>query len=570
LSYIATEILVITGRIEERNKRMRKKKIRTRTTIPFTDFEKLGYDTALQSRDQAAVEQICGLHIHAFADELQPEIFDLDSRIDTNLTRTNSLHSHLYDRPVPVSDAAMLARDHAVSLLVILAVIAGIASVISHSMTFYLIGMRVWAVLIGTSMTGVAIVARHQFFETLLVQHRSLKTLTVAAVACLCFWGLLEIAITRTALATKPASSDADTSEQSFVDSSASAEAANENPDPELQSSESTIRDRLGRGFVKIMLACDLVLGLLIGILTSLLREEDYAAWRKLKNITEEVKSMQKRKEELLSLVEIAKKRCWAGILRARHFHQRRAVPFHRALGCVLIISALMLGGTATLHAQTLNRYEGILIDVSGSIGAGGANNELFTEYAHGVRQLLLTEPPSSRVVVSTITTESFGSVREILKGWTPETHGIFTDNLTRARRQLAASFESNGSGLTPIAGGTDVFGALWHLKTLMDSDRQVGSGGTRDIWIFSDMVNETPALMMPALIGSGPRKMLEQAKANGLLVPMSGYKVHICGASMQGLSPQAWNTVKMFWTNYFQATGADLVTYSPSATADR
>jgi hypothetical protein len=47
---------------------------------------------------------------------------------------------------------------------------------------------------------------------------------------------------------------------------------------------------------------------------------------------------MQKKKDEPLSLIEIAKKKCWAGILRAWHFHRRTPVPFHRALACVLII----------------------------------------------------------------------------------------------------------------------------------------------------------------------------------------------------------------------------------------
>ena len=41
------------------------------------------------------------------------------------------------------------------------------------------------------------------------------------------------------------------------------------------------------------------------------LKEEDYAAWRKLKSLTEEIKSMQKKKDEPLSLIEIAKKKCW-------------------------------------------------------------------------------------------------------------------------------------------------------------------------------------------------------------------------------------------------------------------
>jgi len=375
--------------------------------------------------------------------------------------------------------------------------------------------------------------------------------------------------MTRTALVEKSASSDTATGAQSFVDSTSSPEVANENSEPESQSSEEATRNKLGRAFVKIMLSCDIALGLLVGILTALFKEEDYTAWRKLKNITEEIKTMQKRKDELLSLIEIAKKKCWAGILRARHFHRRTAVPFHKALGCILLGFLLLLSSTA-LHAQNLNHYEGILIDVSGSIGAGGATDDLFREYAHGVRQLLLTEPESSRVVVSTITTESFGSVREILKGWTPEAHGVFTDNLTRARRQLASSFETNASGLVPIAGGTDIFGALWRLKALMDSEPQVRPGATREIWIFSDMINETPTLMMPALVATGPKKLLEQAKANGLLVPMRGYKVHVCGASVRGLSPQAWNTIKNFWVAYFREAGAELLAYGPQTVPGR
>lgn len=549
---------------------MKKGKIRARTTVPSTDFEHLGYETALHSRDQAAAEQICGLHIHALADELRPEISDLDNRIDTNEGRTRALHSHLYDRPIPVSDAAMLARDHAVPVLVILCAIAGVASIISHGMTFYLMGMGMLAVILGISITGVAVVAGHQLFETLLVQHKHLKALTVGLVAGLCFWGLLDIAMTRTALVTKSATKDTASSAQSFVDSASGPEVTNESPEPDSSSSEEATRDKLGRAFVKIMLACDIALGLLVGIVTALLREEDYTAWRKLKNITEEIRTMQKRKDELLSLVEIAKKKCWAGILRARHFHRRNAVPFHKALGCVLLAAVVTLGGPTALQAQTFDHYEGILIDVSGSIGAGGASDDLFREYTHGARQLLLTEPESSRIVVSTITTESFGSVREILKGWTPEAHGVFTDNLSRARRQLASSFETNASALAPIAGGTDIFGALWRLKALMDSDPQVHQSATHEIWIFSDMINETPTLMMPALIASGPQKMLEQAKANGLLVPMHDYRIHICGASMRGLSPRAWNVVKAFWTAYFEATGASLANYSPSAASVR
>jgi hypothetical protein len=57
---------------------------------------------------------------------------------------------------------------------------------------------------------------------------------------------------------------------------------------------------------------------------------------------------------------------------------------------------------------------------------------------------------------------------------------------------------------------------------------------------------------------------MLQQTKTNGLLVPLRGYKVHVSGASMRGLSPQSWNAIKDFWTAYFREAGAELAEYDP------
>ena len=83
-------------------------------------------------------------------------------------------------------------------------------------------------------------------------------------------------------------------------------------------------------------------------------------------------------------------------------------------------------------------------------------------------RQLLLTEPPSSRVVVSLITSESFGSTGELLKGWTPAAHGVFTDELNGARHQLASAFEARAANVTPIAARTDIcWWAVPHQDTV-------------------------------------------------------------------------------------------------------
>jgi hypothetical protein len=215
--------------------------------------------------------------------------------------------------------------------------------------------------------------------------------------------------------------------------------------------------------------------------------------------------------------------------------------------------------------AQNIERYEGILIDTSGSISRGGTSSELFREYLTSIKTLLLTEPANSRVWVSRISTDSFGGVHEVLKGWTPDAHEVFTDDLNRARRELASNFETKFSGMAAVASGTDIFGGLWHLKAIIESNPKPNTSHdvSKTIWIFSDMMNETKDFPMPALIDIGPERMLDRVKADGLIVPLHGYKVYVLGASPNGLSPQAWFRVRGFWTKYFSAAGAELVVYS-------
>jgi len=58
------------------------------------------------------------------------------------------------------------------------------------------------------------------------------------------------------------------------------------------------------------------------------------------------------------------------------------------------------------------------------------------------------------------------------------------------------------------------IFGGLWRMKTSFESDPKSDASheASKTIWIFSDMMNETPALPMPALIEMGPKQMLERA----------------------------------------------------------
>lgn len=65
------------------------------------------------------------------------------------------------------------------------------------------------------------------------------------------------------------------------------------------------------------MLAADLMLGFLVGILAKLRTDEDYVAWQQLHTSAEFIAQLEQKIADLLAKIEIVKKRCMAGILQA-------------------------------------------------------------------------------------------------------------------------------------------------------------------------------------------------------------------------------------------------------------
>jgi len=528
---------------------------------PF-DFEAFGFQIARETRDLAKAIELGGLKIHEYRASLQPDIDCLQSALLVASDQKAALCTQLYDSTEPVSDKAMLARKIILGILTGVLVGVILTSIAAHTYRLILFGLgAMFALVLGIVATLFVLGVGYLAFDKLLRGSRWLQVAVICVAACLMIWGMLllaqagGIAVSQIDAATNAT--------DSYVDGASS------EPSSQLETAQQTdqqhVEKLLSSAIKSILLSADLMLGILLGTVVLLRTDEQYATWKEIERLEQEIAQMQWKLKNLFANIEVAQRRCMGGILRFFHTQRKQFPPYFQAgAACVAIV---MLASTMAT-AKSVSREEGILIDVSGSIGAGGANSELFREYLAGARQLLLTEPPSSRVVVSLISTESFGT-QELLKGWTPAAHGVFTDDLNRARHQLASAFEAKSSGINPIAAGTDIVGGLWHIKTILES----GSNSTtavREVWIFSDFMNETQAFPMPALLSKGSETMLEYAKTNGLIVRLANYKVHLMGASMRGVSPQAWNTVKEFWLAYFRAAGAEVVSYSPESSALR
>lgn len=519
----------------------------------------------LQCRDdEERAKTICGLLIHAAAAEQQPTLMRLHSEIDQNRKHGAALHAHLYDRPEPVSDATMLTHAKKVRRLRTMIALAALACLAGNTTTFYLFGFGLFmTAFLALAATVVPLVVGDPAYEHIVAKNRNLRNVVIVLALASAFVGLLCLGYARWQMTHRiaPQAQAVD----SYVDGG-SAETPVEQDRRATDVTQADVNETFGWAVLFIMMAADLMLGFMVGRLGHMTHDEDYAAWKKLSETTKFIAELEETVSQLLAYIEIAKKRCAEGILRAQNTLNKRKPPYHGALALLLFVA--MAGGIA--RAQSIEHKEAILIDVSGSIGRTGAS-DLFREYMTSTRNLLLSEPTKTRVWVSSISTDSFGGVREIVKGWTPESRGVFTDDLNRARHQLASSFEKNSSGMSAASAGTDIFGGLWHMKALMESGAASGDhGGSKTIFIFSDMINETAEFQMPAILPRGPEKMLEQAKANGLLVPLNGYKIHVYGASPSGLTPQGWLIVKNFWTEYFKAAGAELITYSPECEVQR
>src|SRR5579871_589467 len=454
------------------------------------DWEEFGAETTLTANHEASAIDVCRYHLHAYEVQLQPTITRINFEREQIRAQRDALHEFLYDRPVPVEDAAMLT--HSIKTWIVLGLLLFMAGVglVGNFISFCAFGWRIMPALVGAIfITALPIGIGHLAYERILAKSRMLQIALVGLVTILCVAGFYEYGQSR-----KDAVDQA--TAQSVTSSYVNADSGKASAQP-TENVEAKAKGGLGSAAFLFAAAAELSLLYLVGWFVTLRTDKSYAAWTKLKAVLESVGGLEERLTELHSAIEAAKTQCMAGVRRAQDIRSKRRTPFHKALIIPLIVVALH--GFPS-YSQIVGREEGQLIDTSLSMGKGEANQYLFRECVASAKMLLASETPNTRVWVSIIASDSFGGVPDILTGWTPDVHGVFSDDLKQARRQLTERFEAKTATLAPTAPNTDIFGSLWRMKVFFESV-PAAPRIKMTLWVFSDMMNDTPGFRMMEML---------------------------------------------------------------------
>lgn len=219
-----------------------------------------------------------------------------------------------------------------------------------------------------------------------------------------------------------------------------------------------------------------------------------------------------------------------------------------------LIIIALCI----FLFSRGLARGETIaLFDLSISSeakGYSGPDTE-FTKNVKGMEDLVQNNlKEGENIKAYGVTERSFSSPFHLLEGRISPNKGAFGEIAARDKLNLLNQWKK--LSLKPVAGGTDLFGAMQLAEVLFSNS----AGKERRLIVFSDMRQygggfdfETPQVI-------DVDTMFNKVLGKGLVANLAEVKVWCLGVHGSGKSPAYWKSLKEFWTRYFKQAGVSEV----------
>ncbi len=245
-----------------------------------------------------------------------------------------------------------------------------------------------------------------------------------------------------------------------------------------------------------------------------------------------------------------------------RDFHRgmlngvsRRAAAKAAAL---LFLALALFSPARSLAADRTNLV--VALDMSQSVAVRGTDGkEEFQKNVAAVSHLLGETPSNSRVTVIGITDRSFAQPEIILSAQLPDDEGYFKEKLAAGRTQLLHAWHERSKALEASSPHTDVLGAMLVAGEIFRQSQK----GRNVLVIFSDMREESAMLNLerPALVPVA--SALAAVQKQKLVPDLKGVEVYALGVDGAGKETPYWQSLRDFWTAYFEKSGASLKAYS-------
>lgn len=275
---------------------------------------------------------------------------------------------------------------------------------------------------------------------------------------------------------------------------------------------------------------------------------------QELKQLREKIASRESERAELQKEPAVFANRFWRDFHRGMLGASRRALPkVSLLLPCILL--------ALSLHASATDRVNLVVaLDLTQSVAVQGRDQKTeFEKNLEGVRQVLAHAPAGARITVFGITDSSFAQPLILLSANLGEDPGYFQEKLNAGRTQLLNAWQERAKPLQASSPHTDILGACLVASELF---RQAPKG-RNVLVVFSDMREESAALNLerPALVPVS--SALAKIEKRQLIADLKGVEVWVLGVDGAGKDLAHWQSLRDFWTAYFQKSGAMLKTYS-------
>ena len=261
-------------------------------------------------------------------------------------------------------------------------------------------------------------------------------------------------------------------------------------------------------------------------------------------------------KKEILSIGDTPPPREKVGVEQQEDSEERLAPLAWKIIFTILALAFLIGISVQYASASELIPETLVLLDCSTSLRVNGEFHQNLAAVEGIIRRI---DEGDARILVFCITKNSFAE-HPLLSATAPRNRGRYNENINAWKKATIRKWRSVSSNLSPVAKGSDLFGAIARAGIAMSQHRT----HTKKLIILSDMRQYGRGYNFEIPLTNVDR-LLEGVHQQGFIPPLPGVHVWVLAAHTFEIDERDWVKLRKFWTQYFERAGATVHAFSPS-----